>query len=277
VSRYAKTVADRQTVIALSVPTRDFAAALIGCGWVLGSEAPKLPKPLETLRVLKPGQPVRAVNSGWVITGNFASLDETAIPPRAQFAGTPGKWSVDGIRALAILNDLQAPAKEPRPEPRSIERMARVDLSWDARLALPAADLAIVGTAKWLDEDLDVYVGKEGDDLPASSVRSLLKPNVAGAATWFTRICPAATLADRLPFPADLRAVILDGNAAVMDLDKIQAPVVICVQDRSVADEAAAELVTQKRNTRGEPLSLSDQFGWEPPAGVEALAFAVAP
>lgn len=275
-SRYAKKVTDRQTVIALTVPRRDFAAALIGCGWVLASESPTLPEPMETLRVLKPGQPVRAVNSRWVITGNFASLDETAIPPRAQFAGMSGTWSVDGIRALAVLSDLRNPAKEARPEPGSMERMARVDLSWDARLALPAADLAIVGTTKWLDEDFSVYVGREGDAMPASSVRSLLKPEGNRAATWFTRLYAAGRLADHLPLPPDLGAVVLDGNGAIMYLPEIETPVVICVLDRSVADETAAEVVTQCRNTRGEPLSLSADLGWQAPGGVEALAFTVA-
>lgn len=274
-SRYSSRITGRQTVIVLSVPTRDYAAALIGCGWVLASEAPRLLEPLETLRTLKSGQPVRAVNSGWVIAGEFAALDETATPPRAKFGGAT--WSVNGIRALAALNELQDPAREPRPKPGSMERMARVDLTWDARLALPAADLAIIGTAKWLDEDLDVYVGRDGDAMPASSVRSLLKPKASRAATWFTRVYAASRLADHLPLPADLRAVILDGNAAIMCVDKIETPVVICVLDRSVADEAAAERVTQLRNTRSEPLSLLDQLGWHAPAGVEAMAFTVAP
>lgn len=66
---------DRQLVIALSVPKRDFAATLIGCGWVLASKAPMLPDPLFTLRGIKPGQPLRAVNSRHVITETFSSLN----------------------------------------------------------------------------------------------------------------------------------------------------------------------------------------------------------
>ena len=70
--------------------------------------------------------------------------------------------------------------------------------------------------------------------------------------------------------------MILDGNGAISYLGEIETPVAICVLDRSVADETAAELVTQLRNTRGEPLSLSDDLDWRPPQGVEALAFTVA-
>lgn len=273
-ARHHRRTGDRQLVIALSVPKRDLAAALIGCGWVLASEAPTLPDPLQTLKEMEPGQPLRAVNSRHVIAGTFLSLDDAADPPQAQFAGS--KWRVDGIRALAALVELDSPEKEPRPEPGSIEHMARVDVAWDARLALPAADLAIVGTLKWLEQDFDVYLAKEGDVLPPSSIRSLLRPKVAKAATWFTHLFASARLADRLPLPKDLKAVILDGNGAINYLGEIEVPVVICVLDRSVADETAAELVTQLRNTRGEPLSLSDDLGWSPPAGVEALAFSVA-
>ncbi|WP_258934186.1 hypothetical protein [Nesterenkonia pannonica] len=86
----------------------------------------------------------------------------------------------------------------------------------------------------------------------------------------------SARLADLLPLPQDLNAVILDGGGAIKYLGDIEAPVVICVLDRSVADESVAELVMQLRNTRGEPLSLMSDLGWQPPDGVEALAFTVA-
>ncbi|MGL5824425.1 MAG: hypothetical protein ACRCYU_06260 [Nocardioides sp.] len=256
------------------MPRRDFAAALVGCGWVLASEPPALPDPLDTLRKMEPGQPLRAVNSRNVITGAFSNLDETVSPPRAQFAGS--RWRVDGIHALAALTELDSAEREPRPEPGSIEHMARLDLAWDARLALPAADLAIVGTLKWLEQDFDVYLAKESDVVPPSSIRSVLKPKAAKAATWFTRMYSSVRLAECLPLPTDLNVVVLDGNGAVQSIGEIEAPVVICVLDRSVADETAAEVVTQFRNTRGEPLSLSEDLGWQSPAGVEALAFTAA-
>jgi len=260
-------------VITVSVPSRNYAAALIGCGWVLASGAHALRNPLETLRAMEPGQALRAVNGRQVVTGTFSYLDEATSPPEAQFAGS--RWRVDGIRALAPLTDLDTPARETRPEPGSIEHMARLDLTWDAWLALPAADLAIVGTLKWLELDFDAYLAKKGDGLTPSSIRALLKPKTAKAATWYTRVLPSARLADHLPLPTDLKAVILDGNGAIRYLGEIEAPVVICVLDRSVADETAAELVTQLRNTRGEPVSVEDDLGWPLLGGVEALAFTV--
>lgn len=274
-ARHHRKAGDRQLVIAVSVPKRDFAASLIGCGWVLASNASVLPDPLDTLRELETGQPIRFVNAAWVITAYFSSLDEAVDPPRAQFFNISWRGSVEGIRALAALKELDNPEREPRPEPGSIEHMAHLDLAWDARLALPAADLAFVGTLKWLEQDLDAYLAKEEDVLAPSSIRSLLKPKATKTATWFSRLFASARLADHLPLPKDLNAVILDGNGAVTHLGEIEAPVVICVLDRSVADETAAELVAQLRNTRGEPVSLSNDLGWAPPAGVEALAFTV--
>lgn len=273
VARYHRGVCGRQLVVALSVPKRDFTAVLIGCGWVLTSEAPKLPDPLAAFKGMKPGQHLRAVTSRYVIAETFSSLDEAADPPRVQFGGST--WRVDSIRAIAALRESDGPGKEPRPEPRSLERMAGLDRDWDARLALPAADLAIVGTRRWLEQEFDVYLAKDGDKFPPSSIESLLRPRSDKMATWFTRLFPAARLADHLPLPEDLNAVILDGNGAITYLGEIEAPVVICVLDRSVADETAGENIIQQRNTRGKPLSIAHDLRWSPPAGVEALAFTV--
>lgn len=272
--RYSRTVGDRQLVIVVSVPKRDYAAAMIGCGWVLASDAPRLARPLETLRRALPGQLLRAVNNQYVVTGTFKSLDESIQPPRAYFAG--GWWKIDGIRELALLPGDSCDQRALRPKPGSIEHMAGLEDMWEARLALPAADLAIIGTATWLEEDFQATLRRENDGLPPSALRSLLMPKGQGVATWFTRVYSSSRLADSLPIPKEINAVILDGNGAVTYLNEIESPVVICVLDRSVAEETAAEAVLQLRNTRGEPVSLTEDLHWRPPAGVEAFGFTVA-
>lgn len=272
--RYYRNSNGRQIIIALSVPKRDFAAALIACGWVLASDVPTLPDPLDTLKSMEPGQPLRVVNFRQVIAGEFRSLNDAVSPPQARFAGS--NWRVDRILALTIGVEPGTREKEPRPEPASVEHMVGLDRMWDAWLVSPAADLAIVGTLKWLERDLDAYLAKEGDGLAPSSIRSLLRPKTSKSATWFARLFPSAGLGDLLPLPKDLNAVVLDGNGAIKYLGEIEAPVVICVFDRSVADDTAAELLIQLRNTRGEPISLGAALGWSPPQGVEALAFTVA-
>lgn len=272
-ARYSRKANDRQLVIVVSVPTRDYAAAVIGCGWILASEAPALAEPLETLREMKRGQALRAVNSQHVITGTFVSLNEDVQPPQAQFAGS--KWRIDGIRAIAPIADISRDERAPRPVPESIEHMAQLDVAWDARLALPAADLAIVGTTTWLEEDFEATLGRVDDVRRPSKIRSILMPKTPRAATWFTSVYSSATLADNLPIPQAVKAVVLDGTSAIKHLTEIAAPVVICVLDRSTTDELAAETIVQIRNTRGISISLTRDLEWRPPSGIEGLGFTV--
>lgn len=292
VSRFIGQFEGRQLIVAISVPRRDFAAALIGCGWVMASPEPNRTDPLDVLRGLQPRTPVRMVTAGEVIADYFFHLNEAKDPPRAQVGGT--EWQVPGIRAVEVLEDLHTPARTLRPSPGALGRLARVEESWDARLASPAADLAILGTLSWLREELDALVSREeeivvqtrrasGGDAEnvgvaqdVGSLGNVLLPHGPKAATWFTRLYASAKFADQFPLPDDVRAVVLDGVGATKYLSQIEVPVVVCVLDRSVADETAAEIVVQLRNSRGEPVSLRDGLEWAPPAGVEALAFTVA-
>ncbi|SKC61787.1 hypothetical protein SAMN06295973_2520 [Plantibacter cousiniae] len=282
----------RQLILAISVPRRDFAAALIGCGWVMASPEPKRTDPLEVLRGLQPHTPVRVVTSREVIADYFTRLNETTSPPRAHVGGS--QWQVPGIRAVEVLEDLPRSARTPRPSPGALGRLARVEESWDTRLASPEADLAIVGTLNWLREELDALVSREDEgaipNYPAwgndaknvgtgqdvGSLGNVLLPHGPKVATWFTRLYAGAKFADQFPIPDDVRAIVLDGAGAIKYLSQIEVPVVVCVLDRSVADETAAEIVVQLRNSRGEPVSLREELEWTPPAGVEALAFTVA-
>jgi len=299
ISRYTtKLGKDRQLLVVLSVPRRDFAAALIGCGWSMNSAAPALPEPLTVFRELEKNTPVRVVTQNEVIADRFQGLNETEEPPRVRLSGS--HWQATGIRAVAVTDqELVGPIRMPRPNPGKAARIARLDDTWDARLAAPAADLAIAGTLTWLHEDLNAYLTREGEAVvpealvdvlkqTRSSDRSceitgiggtladLLLPKTKKCATWSTRLYASAHFSDHLPLPADVRAAILDGAAAIRYVAEVEAPVVICILDRSVADETAADIVVQLRNSRGEPLSLHEDLGWRPPAGIEALAFTVA-
>ncbi|MEZ7628299.1 hypothetical protein O3654_04680 [Pauljensenia sp. 20925_1_91] len=278
-ARYIQAANSRQLVIAVSVPRRDFAAVLIGCGWLLASAKPELPLPLDTLRKLERGQWVRAVNKDKVRVGSFAWLDESGDTPKAHFAGMT--CAVDKVRALSEIGEWEIldrdTCSQDRPEPGSMARMGGLDLIWDAWLARPAADLAIIGTKKWLENDLEACLTRENDeDLEHSSIRSLLMPKTTCAATWNTIILPAADLAESLPLPARLNAVILDGNRAIEYLPDVEAPVVICVLDRSRVEDTTEEVIIQWRNNRGEPISLKNDLMWTPPGGVEALGYTVA-
>ena len=281
-SRHATERPERQLIVAVSVPRRDFAAALVGCGWVLGSRAPQLDAPLEALRGFSTKTPVRLVTEKEVVTDHFIRLRD-ADNPQVELRNS--LWLGSRVRAVARLPSLEMPLRSPRPRVGSVGRWAHLEASWDSRLASPAADLAIVGTRKWLEEDISAGLGIGGESGAGSSVLAgneadtiagLLLPKNEGAATWFTRLFVASRLADQLPLPSDLRAAVLDGAGAIKYVTEIETPLVICVLDRSVADDTAGEILVQLRNTRGEPCSLGEDFGWRPPPGIEALAFTVA-
>lgn len=294
VARYAdRPEDDRRIVVTLSVPQRDFAAVLVGCGWALNRPVSPLLDPLTMFRELEARTPVRVVTHGEVIADYFTSLDETKSPPRVHLRGS--HWQVTGIKAASPFRGiLDQPVRAKRPQPGSAGQIARVEFTWDQRLAAPTADLAIVGTLKWLHEDLASYLTSETDVSDAKDVETSRRYQVEGqnafgigtiadvllpagqkAATWSTRLYASSHVEDHLSLPSDIRAAILDGGGAVKHLMDVEAPVVVCILDRSIADEAAAETVVQLRNSRSEPMSLRDEFGWRPPAGIEALAFTV--
>jgi hypothetical protein len=267
VARYARHHPDRQLVVALSVPRRDFAATLIGCGWTLMSSPPPLDPPLDVLRELRPGVPVRVVTKDRVLLTHFAGI--MGDRPYVRFGGTSRYLDGREIVALSVVPSIDKTARLDRVPPGTIGALS------DRRLARPTADLALVGVLKSLRADMDVYLscGNFPNAKP-TRLTDLLLPQDPGVATWSTRLYTARGFDGTLPL--GVRATILDGTGAMGYLREITSPVVFCIVDRSVADESAAESIVQYRNTRGEALSLRGDIGQPPPPGVEALAFTVA-
>jgi hypothetical protein len=263
-----------QLVVTVTVPRRDFAAVLVGCGWLMAHPAPTLKSPIEALRGFAPGTPVRIVTDGSISTSVFRSLEEGNGPARARMEGGVG-WLVEKINALSELAEHERPERVARPLPGIAEQFAGLDRGWDARLACAPTDLAIVGTNAWLREDAAAYLTVEGrTSAPPSQISTLLLPKGLQRAIWSTRLYSSAGFADQLPLPSEIQAVILDGAGAVKYLDEVEAPIVVCVIDRSIADETAAELIVQRRNAGSTPVSV-ESLGWISVPGIEALAFKV--
>jgi hypothetical protein len=153
--------------------------------------------------------------------------------------------------------------------------------TWQNRLAASTTDLALIGTASRISADLDVRVlaepaGSQEHSHSISeddSIKSLLNPHGSNSVVSFSTIHSAAQLADELPLSSTTRAVILDGYGAIKYLADIEAPFLFCILDRSIANEASADLLVHYRNSRGQPVSLRETIGWRAPTGVEALAF----
>jgi hypothetical protein len=265
-ARWSRGHADSQLVVVLSVPVRDFAAVLVGCGWMTATAAPSIPPVREVLAGLPLHAPVRVVTPSKVLAEHFGGVN--VAKDRARF-GTD--WQIDKLRAVVSLESLDAARSQPIPEPGVISRLTGIDKDWSARLCSPSQDLALVGTLKWLDEDLTAFLGRGDEREP---VANILLPAGPRAATWSTSIYPASQLDVELP-PARVRAVVLDGAAATKYLSAIEAPVVVSIMDRSISDESVPESVISYRNMRGEPVSLEHDLYWKPPAGVEVLGFGV--
>lgn len=272
--RYSQTLDGKQLVVVISVPVRDFAAALVGIGWAVASPPPVLEAPAKLLRRLETRTPVRVVLDQSVISGYFTRLDEMADPARALIDGSA--WLVPKIRAVTVLSSLEDAVRKQRQAFGSLGAFFGINVGWAERLAEPPADLALVGTAAWIREDLDAYLGVEGEEGGIAQIADILLPEGDRLATWSTRLYSTAKFATDMPSPSQIRAVVLDGSAAIKYLAEVEAPVVFAVVDRSVADDTAAEIVVQQRNTRGDTVSLRKELGWRAPVGVEAFAFTVA-
>jgi hypothetical protein len=259
------------------------------------NHAPPSRSPVEVLAALPSGSPVRLVTKTEVIHDTLVRLDASRTPTRIHLSGPT-------LLANVVVSASPAPHVEslrrtPKPAPGTLGALARLEATWDSRLAAPTADLAIVGTKAWLRKDLSAFVTtapglvmtpRRASEFQAAERRTkgslvgygtladIVLPDDDGAATWETRLYSAAGLAEQVPLPSDIQAVILDGSGAIKYTAEIEAPVIICVIDRSVADETAAEILIQMRNTRGAPMSLSRDLDWRAPAGIESVAFTVA-
>ena len=76
--------------------------------------------------------------------------------------------------------------------------------------------------------------------------------------------------------PESCSAAILDRYGAIKYLNDVTVPIVVCIVDRSVADESAAETIIEARHNNSRPVAVVDELHWRPPTAVEALAFTVA-
>lgn len=276
-ARYVRNLTRRQLVVVISVPTRDFAAVLIGCGWTLAARRPRLTPPAEAVAVLEPGTPVRVVTDHHVITDTFNGIEWGDGGERIRLGGR--QWVFSHVKALAVLDELADAHKcrQTVPLPGSVSAWTGVSNYWEEHLAAPPADLAIVGTGSWLEDEMSASLGRNGATTLSAlgdDIRGLLLPHTPEAATWSTKVYLASRFDPDDGLDDGLRAIVLDGANTATYLSAIEVPVVFVVLDRRAADETAAEAVLLHRST-GEPLSLTDKLHWQPMPGIEGLAYTV--
>jgi hypothetical protein len=149
--------------------------------------------------------------------------------------------------------------------------MADRVVSWRAAQAASAADVVLVGTKAALISEMPVRVGRDGSLNGANSFGELLRPDDGVRPAWGSVVLSASRF-DEAVVPPGAGLAVLDGASAIGWLRDTATGMAIAVIDRSVTDEFAAESVIQLRSMGGMPVPL-DSLGWQPPAGVEALAF----
>src|SRR6185312_14236455 len=74
-ARWSRAHPDSQLVVAVSVPVRDFAAVLVGCGWMTATAAPSIPPVRDVLAGLPVHAPVRVVTRSKVLAERFGGVN----------------------------------------------------------------------------------------------------------------------------------------------------------------------------------------------------------
>ncbi|NKR43381.1 hypothetical protein GS503_21670 [Rhodococcus hoagii] len=273
--RYSRQVDNRQLVVTVSVPRRDYVATLIGAGWMLSAPAPDLGEPIDVFRAADRQTCLRAVTERKIVTGTFSSLDESRTPPRVTTGGKVLR--LDAYKAVAVLDGICETVDGNVPDPGYLGDLTGAAKSWLSRIAAPPQELALVGTVKWLREDLEALIGNGlKNDGVGTPLANYVLPVDDRAATLATAVIPAARLAEGGGIPPHCAIAILDRYGAIKYLNDITTPMVVCIVDRSIIDDSAAEIAVQARIGNSRAVSLKDDIRWQPPAGVEALAFTVA-
>ncbi|AVL99855.1 hypothetical protein C6V83_05750 [Gordonia iterans] len=273
--RYLSKLEGRQLVLTVSVPRRDYVAALIGSGWMLSSPGPTLDDPLAVFEASDQSTYLRAVTDRLIVSGRFSKMEAHSSGPRVL---TGGKLlPADRYRAVSVLDDDVESIVSEVPAGGYLAELTGAATSWLNRLAAPPMDLALVGTNKWLREDLQAVIGSGASGSDSwTTLGAYVLPYDEGAATWSTSVITAARLGEGEVLPESCVAVVLDRYSAIKYLNDITVPIVVCIVDRSVADESAAETIIEARHNNSRPVSVADELRWHPPTAVEALAFTVA-
>ncbi|MEK0211209.1 hypothetical protein WM019_03505 [Bifidobacterium mongoliense] len=263
---------NEQLFIAVTVPIRNFAATLIAAGWMMTAFAPRR-RPVEMgIQSIPEGSMVRMVTDHYVISDRFHGFDGSKVRVGAS------QFRVRSIRAISIVEESSLETRQSIPSPPTFGPFAykiEDDAGWFSYLCEPPQGLTLVGSKTLLQDDLNARVNTVGHIPTATCLRQVVLPESVNASARAVGLISPSELPDDPDNSSVCRAAILDGASAIKAVDLIDCPLVFGVLDRSVLDDTAAEFVVQRRNTRGIPVNPKMDLGWQPPCGVEIIAFKV--
>ena len=163
-----------QLVVVLSVPTREFVAATLACGWLL-RRGFLGPKSFESIaKNLRPQMPVRFLAGGTVRSERFKSIDVGS--GRVNIGGS--NWHRSSIQQITIDESLneQNFAVERIPSPGDIVSMANLDSEWRSRHCESGAFVTVVGhKARNLDNH-GIEIGLDGLQPAFNRLADLIRP-----------------------------------------------------------------------------------------------------
>ena len=272
-ARMRKSSNEAQTIVVITLPQRNLAASLIACGWILTSSDTKSLVQLDKLNELVVGRDIRLSTDKYLVSGRLNAVELDGPDPRLRVG--PSAWKIEKVTAVSQAPDGVPSTKIEIPPVNDLAEMAGWGLDWSQRLVCGNPEVLIVGTLKWLEEDLDVCWRRSTSTLTQRPMRQIVMPRSEECPSSFLDAKSAAVLAEELPLDDELDLVILDGAPAIRYLNEITSPTVVCIIDRSMADETAQESILQRRNTRGQPFSVREELKWPVPVEFEALGFKV--
>lgn len=261
-----------QHVVAVSLPVRDFAAALISAGWILAQPSTAKQDVYSRAASIPPGTPVRMATPLQLVAGRFFRVDGGPHSARIHVGGS--FWRIEAVEHI-VADPVLAEDRFGRIEvmpPGSLLTRTGHGGTWRIDLCTFAPSVAIVGVQNRLEQELALHAGWAGYGDRYDRLGDILRPDNGRSAFNVSAIVSGGL--DHLPeMPSTIRLSVLDGATAIRWLPVLTSPVVVAVIDRSSVDESAGLAILQRRSTgvRGEMTAL----GWRPPPGVEALAFEV--
>lgn len=261
-----------QTIVAITVPARDYAAVLIATGWVLNSETSWQPDWEDHLDGIQRGMPVRMIVQGSVVTDRFYGWRTAARGARVHVGAT--FWELDKVISIEVAEGTQESefGRTKIPGPGGLVAAHMNVTRWIRTFGAGTASVAMVGAKSRLYSELDLRATREGDGQILDRLGDILRPRSGRRPCWGSVIISGA--ADDPPEPpGEARLAILDGQAALRWLPEISTPLVVAIIDRSGADESAIASVLQLRST-GLPVT-PESAGWRPQPGIESLSFQV--
>jgi hypothetical protein len=211
---------------------------------------------------------VRLITKDYVIVDKFRGSNERSISIGAS------RFLIHSVRALAVIKNSSLETSGPFFNPPTFGPfVGKADL-WSQYLAKPPVGLTIVGSKTSLLKDFKARVNIVDQNSNSTCLEQIILPETSKKTpVWATKLMSPKDLPEYPEESLSCRAAILDGATSVKSADLIESPLIIAVIDRSTMDDTASEYVVQKRNNGSKTINLHSDLGWQPPSGVEAIAF----